>query len=204
MLLSIFLLASSLVLLCKIFLAVGIDHLFINPFLFYILIFSIKVFYFLHTFPCQIFTPKWFNLVQLFFFIFLMISFRCLYLSGVRRLLIKFVNWFVFDFIASIPCPLGSSHSLKKLNFIGFSMSVFPQTTAFSHMFLQLSELQLHCHAFPSLLLFQVPHEIFFQIIHPHCCLFPLHHSFIFLAWFFQGSLYKSSLGSESLSLNSE
>ncbi len=167
MLSSILSLASSLVLLCKIFLAVVIDHLVTN--LFFVISSSFLSKFSNFCILSHVKDSPRNDLILSNCSLFLMISFSCLSLSGVRELIIKFVYYFAFDSIASITCPLVSSHSITKLNSIGFSISVFPPTTAFYHMFLQSPELCLCCHAFPYLLLFQGPHEIvFFQIINCH------------------------------------
>ncbi len=87
------------------------NHLVTNPFFVIILSFISKFSNFFAYFPMlkKIHPKKVFILSNC--SLFSMISSSCLSSSGVRGFLIKFVNWIAFDFIASIICSLGSSHS---------------------------------------------------------------------------------------------
>jgi hypothetical protein len=152
--------------------AVVIDHLFINPFFVTSLSFyqSLVIFCIL----LRVKDSPQNDLILSNCSLISMISSSCLSLSGVRELIIKFVNSFAFDLIASITYPLGSSHSITKLNSIGFSISVFPPTKVFfSHVPSITRTLSLlSCITFSFVR--------FFSIIHHRCCPFPLHHSFVF------------------------
>jgi hypothetical protein len=100
--------------------------------------------------------PERFNFVQLFFILNDLFQLP-FFVRGKRTL-----DLFAFDFNASITCSLGSSHSLTKINFMLLNINFPPRPQLFSLMFLQSPELHCCCDAFPSLLLFQGPHEIVF------------------------------------------